>query len=137
LLIFSTHPSVWVESREGVSVLNRFELKERTKEFAKRIIRLCRSLPPSREARLVGDQLFRAGTSVGANYRAACRGRSKAEFVSKLAIAVEEADESAYWLEIVIETCIMQADQIHPLLKEAGEITAILNSSILTAKSRM
>ena len=77
--------------------MNAEELKTRTKEFAKRIIRLCRSLPRSRESRLIGDQVFRSGTSVGANYRAACRGRSKAEFIAKLGVVLEEADESLYW----------------------------------------
>jgi four helix bundle protein len=72
------------------------EMKRRTKEFAKRVINLCRNLPKTEAGRLIRNQLFRAGTSVGANYRAACRGRSKAEFIAKLGIALEEADETLY-----------------------------------------
>ena len=115
--------------------MNEKEMKRRTKEFAKRIIRLCRALPTSRESRLVGDQVFRSGTSVGANYRAACRGRSRADFVAKLGISLEEADESAYWLELIGETAMLPVEKVKPLLAEAGEIAAILNRSILTAKA--
>ncbi|HSP05707.1 MAG TPA: four helix bundle protein [Acidobacteriota bacterium] len=115
--------------------MNEQEMKERTKEFAKRIIRLCRALPPTRESRLVGNQVFRAGTSVGANYWAACRGRSRADFVSKLGIALEEADESSYWLELIGETAMLPMEKVKPLRLEAGEITAILNKSILTART--
>ena len=110
------------------------ELKRRTKEFAKRIIQLCRKLPDSREGTLIGKQLFRAGTAVGANYRAACRGRSKADFISKLGIVLEEADESQYWLEIIAETEIMKAELLAPLIQEAGELVAIFVSSLNTAK---
>ena len=83
--------------------MDQTEMKRRTKEFAKEIIRLCRKLPNNREGRLIGDQIFRSGTSIAANYRAACRARSKAEFISKLAIVEEEADETLFWLEIIIE----------------------------------
>ena len=115
--------------------MNQEEMKKRTKEFAKRILRLCRALPKTREGRLIGDQIFRAGTSVGANYRAACRGRSKPEFVAKLGIALEEADESLYWLEIISESKILKKpDRLNPLMQEATEIIAILVSSINTAK---
>ena len=89
--------------------MNQQEMKTRTKQYAKRIIKLCRSLPENIEGRKINDQLFRAGTSVGANYRAACRARSKAEFISKLGIVLEEADECLYWLEIVFETKL-----VHP-----------------------
>src|SRR5262245_13634582 len=97
------------------------EMQRRTKEFAKRVIRLCRQLPNTEEARLIRGQLFRAGTSVGANYRAACRGRSRADFVSKLGIVLEEADESHYWMEILAETEIVQAQLLKPLMDEANE----------------
>jgi len=111
-------------------------MKKRTKEFAKRIIRLCRSLPKTREGRLIGDQVFRAGTSVGANYRAACRARSKPEFIAKLGIVLEEADESLYWLEIIAESKILKkTERLNPLIQEATELTAILVSSIKTAKA--
>ncbi len=109
-------------------------MKKRTKEFAKRIIHLCRKLPPTDEARLIGKQLFRAGTSVGANYRAACRGRSRAEFASKLGIVLEETDESLYWLEIIVETNMMKADLLQPLMEEANQLVAIFVSSLNTAK---
>jgi len=112
------------------------QMKKRTKEFAKRVINLCRQLPNTRDGRLIGNQLFRSGTSVGANYRAACRARSKAEFVAKLGIVLEEADESLYWLEILVETQVMKADLVAPLMEEAGELIAIFVSSLKTAKQR-
>lgn len=96
------------------------ELKQRTKEFAKRVIRLCRELPTTEEARLVRNQLFRAGTSVGSNYRAACRGRSKADFISKMGIVLEEADETLYWLEILAETQMMDEQRLAPLMRETN-----------------
>jgi four helix bundle protein len=114
--------------------MNEVQLKKRTKEFAKNIILLCRSLPNNREGRLIGDQLFRSGTSVAANYRAACRGRSKAEFVSKLAIVEEEADETMFWLEIIQEMSISNNPLVDDLLKESDEIVAIIVSSIRTTK---
>lgn len=78
--------------------MNQQEMKARTKEYAKRILKLCRHLPQTKESQLIGSQLFRAGTSVGANYRSACRARSKADFISKLGVVLEEADESLYWV---------------------------------------
>ncbi|MBI5842501.1 MAG: four helix bundle protein [Chloroflexi bacterium] len=116
--------------------MDQEQMKKRTKEFAKRVINLCRQLPNTREARLIGDQLFRSGTSVGANCRAACRGRSKADFVSKLGIVLEEADESLYWLEILAETQIVKADLLEPLMKEADELVAIFVTSLNTAKGK-
>ncbi len=88
------------------------QLKKRTKAFARDVIDLCRQLPESREVRLIGNQLFRSGTSVGANYRSACRGRSKADFISKIGIALEEADETLYWLEILAETKILNPESL-------------------------
>ena len=79
------------------------ELKERTKSFARRIIRLIRALPSCAESRIIGNQLLRAGTSVAANYRAVCRARSRAEFLAKLGVVIEEADESAFWLELLCD----------------------------------
>jgi len=110
-------------------------MKRRTKEFAKRVINLCRQLPESREGRLIGNQLFRSGTSVGANYRATCRARSKAEFIAKLGIVLEEADESLYWLEMLAETQVVKADLLAPLMKEADELVAIFVASLKTARS--
>ena len=114
--------------------MNEAQLKKRTKEFAKNIIHLCRNLPTNREGRLIGNQLFRSGTSVAANYRAACRGRSKAEFVSKLAIVEEEADESLFWLELIKEMEILKGSVVDALMKESNEIIAIIVSSIKTVK---
>lgn len=115
--------------------MDQEEMRRRTKEFAKRVIALCRQLPNTREGRLIGDQLFRAGTSVGANYRAACRARSKADFISKLGIVLEETDESLYWLEILSETRVVKADLLAPLMAEARELVAIFVSSLSTAKA--
>jgi len=112
------------------------EMKKRTKDFAKRVINLCRQLPETREGRLIGNQIFRAGTSVGANYRAACRARSKAEFIAKLGIVLEEADESIYWLEILSETQIVKANLLEPLMKEADELVGIFVASLKTAKDK-
>ncbi len=114
--------------------MDREGMKKRTKEFAKLIIFLCRQLPDTREGRLIGGQLFRAGTSVGANYRAACRARSKADFISKLGIVLEETDETLYWLEILAETKIVKANLLTALMAEANELIAIFVSSINTAK---
>ena len=117
--------------------MNEVQLKKRTKEFAKNIILLCIRLPANREGRLIGDQLFRSGTSVAANYRAACRGRSKAEFVSKLSIVLEEADESLFWLEIIHEMNISKAPEVNTLIKESDELVAIVVSSIKTVRKTM
>jgi four helix bundle protein len=105
------------------------ELKARTKKFALRTMRLVRALPRTSEGRAIGGQLVRCGPSVGANYRAACRGRSKADFVAKLAIAEEEADESAYWMELIIDAGLVPEARDAALLQEANELTAILSSS--------
>ena len=114
--------------------MNQTEMKRRTKEFAKDIIRLCRKLPNNREGRLIGDQIFRSGTSVAANYRSACRGRSKAEFISKLSIVEEEADETLFWLEVINEMKVFNYDKLEELMKENDEILAIVVASIKTAK---
>jgi len=97
----------------------------RTKRFVVRITKLYRALPKSTEAEIFGKQLLRSASSVGANYRAACRARSSNEFHSKISIVVEEADESCFWLEMLIDTKIMQSQLIEPLLKEAQEITSV------------
>jgi four helix bundle protein len=105
------------------------ELKQRTKSFSLRVIRLVGALPRTVEGRAVGGQLIRCGTSVGANYRAACRGRSKAEFIAKLGIVEEEADECCFWMEIIIESNLMKDELVRPLLQEASEIVAIMTAS--------
>ena len=109
------------------------ELLERTKQFALRIFKLVDALPRTIQGRAVAAQLIRSGTSVAANYRAACRARSKPEFVAKLGVVEEEADESAFWLELIIETDLLSAAKVKPLLVEAGEIVAIMASSKKTA----
>lgn len=110
------------------------ELKQRTKEYALRIIKLVDALPKTTAGRTIGNQLIRSGTSVGANYRAVCRARSNTEFIAKLGIVIEEADESAFWLEIIIEARLLKKEQIEPLLRETKEILAIMISSSNTAR---
>ena len=108
-------------------------MKLRTKRFALEVIRLVAELPKTVEGRAIGSQLVRSGTSVGANYRAACRGKSKADFVAKLGIVEEEADESCYWLELITEGQLLAEDRVIALLKEANELTAIIVASRKTA----
>jgi four helix bundle protein len=118
-----------------MSTLDRAaELKSRTKAFAICIVRLYRSLPRSTDAQVLGKQLLRSGTSVAANYRAACRSRSKAEFISKMSVVLEEADETAFWLELMAETNTVASERTQPLLKESNELAAIFGASIRTAK---
>ena|ERR1017187_2023233 len=109
-------------------------LKQRTKQFALRIIKLVESLPHDRTCDVLGKQLLRAGTSVGANYRAACRARSAADFISKMGIVEEEADESGYWMELLVDANKIKLTKISALLTEAGELTAITVASINTAR---
>ena len=112
------------------------EMLQRTKKFALRIMKVVDALPPTTAGRAIGNQLVRSGTSVPANYRAACRGRSKAEFIAKLGIVEEEADESALWLELIIEGGLLKETLIGDLHREAGEITAIMSASKMTARAR-
>ncbi|MBU1298224.1 MAG: four helix bundle protein [Bacteroidetes bacterium] len=112
------------------------ELKARTKRFAIEIIKLFRKLPKTDDSRIIGKQVLRSATSVAANYRSACRARSKAEFISKIGIVVEEIDETVFWLEIIFETDIYKSDPIEQLMKEANELLAIFAASQYTAKSR-
>jgi len=115
--------------------LDENELKNRTKQFALRIMKLVDALPNTISGRAIAGQLVRAGTSVGANYRAACRGRSKAEFVAKLGVVIEEADECEYWLELIIDGELLPKSKVQPLLQEAHELAAIFVASVRTAKS--
>jgi four helix bundle protein len=110
------------------------KLKARTTEFAVRVINLVEALPRRKTTLHIGGQLLRAGTAVGSNYRAACRGRSHAEFTSKLSIALEEADESAYWLEVLSAANLMKPERLRPLHQEAEELVAILAASRKTAR---
>jgi len=109
------------------------QLLDRTKQFALRIFKLVGALPQTIQGRAIAAQLIRSGTSVGANYRAACRARSKPEFVAKLGVVEEEADETAFWLELIIETELLRSANVKPLLTEASEIVAIMASSKKTA----
>jgi len=110
------------------------DLKQRTKKYALRIIKLVRAIPNTREGGIIGGQLLRSGTSTAANYRAVCRARSKAEFIAKLGIVIEETDESAFWSEIIIESNLMKANLVKPLLDETNEILAIMISSSNSAR---
>ncbi len=111
------------------------DLRERTKRFAIRIVRLFRSLPKTEEARVLGKQVLRAGTAVAANYRAVCRARSKAEFIAKMGVVVEEADETLFWLELLVETSIVKEIRLKSLLEEANELVAIFAASHSTART--
>lgn len=117
--------------------MNEAELKTRTKKFGLRVIRLVESLPSMQTARTIGNQLLRSGMSVGANYRAACRGRSKADFVAKAGISLEEADECLYWMEMLQEAGIIPADKLKDLMNEADELVAIFTASIKTARAHL
>jgi len=109
------------------------QLLDRTKQFALRIFKLVGALPQTIQGRAITAQLIRSGTSVGANYRAACRARSKPEFVAQLGVVEEEADETAFWLELIIETELLRSANVKPLLTEASDIVAIMASSKKTA----
>jgi four helix bundle protein len=110
------------------------ELQERTRRFALRIIKLFRTLPKTDEARVLGKQVLRSGTSIGANYRAACRARSRAEFVAKLGIVLEEADETVFWLELMRDAAIFSEVKLQDIIHEAKELVAIFVASVRTAK---
>ena len=112
------------------------ELRARTKAFALRIIKLVGALPHHPAARVIGTQIVRSATSVGANYRAACRAQSRATFAAKLAIVEEEADETLYWLELLGESGCVKPDSLRDLIKEAREIVAIVTASRKTTQTR-
>ncbi len=110
------------------------DLKVRTKEFALRIIRLYVALPKTTEAQVIGKQLLRSGTSVGAHYREGIRARSNAEFVSKIEGGLQELEESCYWMELLIESGLLPESKLSDLMDEAGELTAILTTCAKNAK---
>ncbi len=116
--------------------MNQEEMKQRTKLFALGIIQLVEALPKERTTEVLGRQLLRSGTSVGSNYRSACRAKSIADFISKMGTVEEEADESLYWMELLIEVGIKGNIKMEALMKEAGEILAITVTSIRTARKR-
>ena len=111
-------------------------LRERTKRFAIRVIRLCGALPRARAADVIGRQLLRSGTSVGAQYREACRSRSNAELISKFESVLQELDETSYWLELLIEADLVAAERLQPLLDETDELMAMIVASVKSVKRR-
>ena len=113
------------------------ELRTRTKQFALRIIKLVGALPKNIEGRAIASQLVRCGTSVAANYRAACRARSRPEFVAKMGVVLEEADETQFWLELIIEASLLSAKRVQPLLDEATELVAIFVATGKSASSNL
>jgi four helix bundle protein len=116
--------------------MDESELKQRTKQFALRVMKLVEFLPKTPSGRVIGQQLLRSGTSVGANYRSACRGRSKADFIAKAGISLEEADESLYWMELLLEAKLIPPERLKDLMKEANELVAIFSASIKTARMK-
>ncbi len=112
------------------------ELKNRTKQLSIRVIRLVESLPKTTASNAIGRQLIRSGTSVGANYRAACRAKSTADFINKLAIVEEEADESIYWIELLVESDQIKLSLVENLIQEFDEILSIVVAAIKTSKAR-
>lgn len=121
----------------SIFAMNEADLKKRTKAFALRVLKLIDSLPDSRSGRVLAGQLGRSGTSVGANYRAACRSRSTAEMISKLSVVEEEADESAFWLELISDHGLLSPAKVAALYQEADELTAIMVASRRTLAKRV
>jgi four helix bundle protein len=117
--------------------MNANDLKARTKDFALRILKLVAALPKTIEGRAIANQLVRSGTSIAANYRSACRARSKPEFIAKLGVALEEADETQLWLELIVEGRLVPAIRVRPLLQEADELVAKFVSSRKSAGSNL
>jgi four helix bundle protein len=123
---------------DGIGVCNERERhEEEDKQFWLSVIKLVESLPSNQTARTIGNQLLRSGMSVGANYRAACRGRSKADFIAKAGISLEEADECLYWMEMLQEAGIVPVEKMKDLMKEADELVAIFTASIRTARANL
>ena len=117
--------------------MNAEEMKLRTKKFSLRVIRLVESLPVSKTGSVIGHQLLRSATSVGANYRSACRARSRADFLSKIGICIEEADESLFWMELLVETNLVSEINLSDLMKETDELIAILTASAITVRNKL
>ena len=117
--------------------MNEQELRSRTKLFARRILSLVEALPHTRSGNIIAGQLGRSGTSVGANYRAVCRARSTADFIAKLGVVEEEADESKFWMKLVIDGEMLPDDRVRPLWGEADALTAIMVASRKTVSGRM
>ena len=126
-----------VEFRLQIVRMNPAELKNRTKQFALRILKLVGALPNTIEGRAIANQLVRCGTSVAANYRATCRARSRAEFIAKIGVVLEEADETLLWLELIHEANLLAAKRVEPLLLEANELVAVMVTSRKSAASNL
>ena len=114
---------------ESEKVVRTADLKARTKQFALRVMKMVDALPRTIQGRTIAKQITRSATSVAANYRAACRARSRAEFIAKIGVVEEEADESCFWLELIIDSGLLGEERIRPLLSEAGELVAIMAAS--------
>jgi four helix bundle protein len=122
------------EKTKTIAINKQHDLKGRTKAFAIRIVRLYSALPKTSEAQVLGKQVLRSGTSVGAHYREAVRARSRAEFVSKIQCGLQELEESVYWIELLDELEVIRRERVAGLLKEAEELTSIFVASAKTAK---
>ena len=114
---------------ESEKVVRTADLKARTKQSALRVMKMVDALPRTIQGRTIAKQIIRSATSVAANYRAACRARSRAEFIAKIGVVEEEADESCFWLELIIDSGLLTEERIRPLLSEAGELVAIMAAS--------
>jgi four helix bundle protein len=110
-------------------------MKARTKNYAKRIVKLCEALPDKWVARTLGKQLLRSGTSVGANYRAVCRAKSTADFLNKLRIVEKECDESLFWMELLVECSLIKSARLNSLMQEANELLSIVVASAKTTRT--
>jgi four helix bundle protein len=131
LVIYAKFHKIWSVR------MNREELTERTKKFAHRCVKLAMALPETALGNHLRGQVIRCSTSVAANYRATCLSQSKAGFVAKISIVLEEADETAFWLEFIMDEKLLKKNLVEPLLKEAGELTAIFESSRKTASKKV
>lgn len=116
--------------------MNAVELRTRTKQFTLRVLKVVAALPDNAQGRVIAYQLMKAGSSVGANYRAVCRARTRKDFINKLGVVIEEADESAFWLEVISQGNVLDPKLIAPLLVEANELVAILTAARKTARQR-
>ena len=116
--------------------MTELEFKARTKQIALRVMKLVEALPHTRAADVIGKQVLRSGTSIGANYRAACRGKSVPDVLHKLAIVEEEADETLYWMELLVDSCIVPESKLVSLMNDIDEIVAMTVASIRTLRNR-
>lgn len=116
--------------------MNAEQLRSRTKQFTLRVMNVVAALPDNAQGRVISYQLMKSGSSVGANYRAVCRSRTRKDFINKLGVVIEEADESAFWLEVISEGNLLDAKLVGPLLREANELVAIFTAARKTARRK-